>query len=158
MTMNFITGLVAIAVGGIYLVTALLLPNMTMGDRLGPKLFPTILGVIAILAGLILCIGDKRPGKASKKPDFAFAARKDIWIKILLCTAVGIVYGLVIDSVGFLLSTTVFMLFITMLINKGRIGQNVIVALSFTILSYLIFGVALKLSLPRGIIESALPF
>lgn len=158
MTMNFMTGIIAVAIGGIYLITAMLLPQMRMGDKLGPKLFPTIIGIVAIASGIILMIQDKRPGKASKKADFGFIKNKDLWLKILLTTMVGIVYGLVMDSLGFILPTTLFMLFISMLINKGRLVQNIIVALSFAVICYGVFGVALKLSLPRGFIEQMLPF
>ena len=158
MTMNFMTGIIAVVIGGIYLITAMLLPQMRMGDKLGPKLFPTIIGIVAMASGIILMIQDRRPGKASKKADFGFIKNKDLWLKILLTTLVGIVYGLVMDSLGFILPTTLFMLFISMLINKGRLVQNIIVALSFAVICYGVFGVALKLSLPRGFIEQMLPF
>ncbi len=69
-----------------------------------------------------------------------------------------IAYGLVMDTVGFLVSTAAFMLFISFLINKGRTAQNIIVAVAFSAICYGVFGVALKLSLPRGLIESLLPF
>ena len=156
--MNFMTGIIAVAIGGIYLITAMLLPQMRMGDKLGPKLFPTIVGIVAIASGIILMIQDRRPGKASKKADFGFIKNKDLWLKILLTTFVGIVYGLVMDSLGFIIPTTLFMFFISMLINKGRLVQNIIVALSFAVICYGVFGVALKLSLPRGFIEQMLPF
>ena len=156
--MNFMTGIIAVAIGGIYLITAMLLPQMRMGDKLGPKLFPTIIGIVAMASGIILMIQDRRPGKASKKADFGFIKNKDLWLKILLTTMVGIVYGLVMDSLGFIIPTTLFMLFISMLINKGRLVQNIIVALSFAVICYGVFGVALKLSLPRGFIEQMLPF
>jgi putative tricarboxylic transport membrane protein len=157
-TMNIMTGIIAVAIGGIYLVTAMLLPEMKMGDKLGPKLFPAIVGIAAILSGIILILQDRRPGKASKKADFGFVKNKELWLKILLTTIVGIVYGLVMDSLGFILPTTLFMLFISMLINKGRLIQNIIVAISFAVICYGVFGVALQLSLPRGIIEQMLPF
>jgi putative tricarboxylic transport membrane protein len=156
--MNFMTGFVAVVIGGIYLVTTMLLPQMKMGDRLGPKLFPTVVGVIAVVSGIILMIQDRLPGKASKKPDFGFVKNKSLWLKILLTTAVGIAYGLVMDSLGFILPTTLFMFFISMLINKGRFVQNIIVAICFALISYGVFAVALKLSLPRGFIEQMLPF
>ncbi|MCX7027096.1 MAG: tripartite tricarboxylate transporter TctB family protein [Spirochaetes bacterium] len=156
--MNFMTGLIAVVIGGIYLVTTMLLPQMRMGDRLGPKLFPAVVGVIAFVSGIILMIQDSRKGKASKKPDFGFVKNKNLWLKILLTTVVGIAYGLVMDSLGFILPTTLFMLFISMLINKGRFVQNLIVALCFALISYGVFAVALKLSLPRGFIEQMLPF
>jgi len=157
-TTNAITGLLAMILGTIYFVTAALLPKPMIGDQVGPKLFPYIVGLAAVIAGAALFIQDKRPGKASKKAEFGFVKDKDLWIKILLTTVVGIVYGLVMDKLGFLIPTTLFMLFISTLINKGRLVQNLILALTFAVICYGVFGVALKLSLPRGFIESMLPF
>jgi len=156
--MNLITGIIAIAVAGIYLVPAMLLPEMRMGDRLGPKLFPSIVGILAIIAGIILALGDRNPGTRSKKADFGFIKHKEVWVKILLTTAVGIAYGLLMDPLGFLVPTTLFMLFISTLINKGRLVQNLILAIAFSVITYGVFAVALKLSLPRGFIEQLLPF
>ncbi len=158
MTTNFLTGVISIVLGGIYLVTTMLLPEMRMGDRLGPKLFPAIVGIIAVVSGAILMLQDRQPGKASKKADFGFVKHKEVWIKILLTTIVGIAYGLVMDVLGFLLPTALFMLFISTLINKGRLVQNIIIGIAFSVIAYGIFGVALQLSLPRGFIEQMLPF
>lgn len=158
MTKDTLTGIVAVLVGGIYTATALMLPEMRMGDKLGPKIFPLVVGTASILAGLALILGDRSPGKESKKADFGFVEHKDIWFKILLTAVVGIVYGLVMDKLGFLIPTTLFMLFITTLINKGRLIQNAILSLAFSVITYGVFAVALQLSLPRGFLESALPF
>ncbi len=158
MTKDTLTGIIAVLVGAVYTVTALLLPEMRMGDRLGPKIFPLVVGIGSILAGLVLILGDRKPGKQSKKADFGFIEHKDIWLKILLTTVVGIVYGLVMDTLGFLIPTTLFMIFITTLINKGRLVQNAILSLAFSVITYGVFAVALQLSLPRGFLESMLPF
>lgn len=158
MTTNALTGFIAFIVGVVYFATALRLPTPMIGDQIGPKLFPYIIGIASMLAGAALFLQDKRPGKASKKAEFNFVKEKDIWIKILLTTVVGIVYGLVMDGLGFLIPTTLFMLFISTLINKGRLIQNFVIALAFAVICYGVFGVALKLSLPRGFLESMLPF
>ncbi|NLJ45152.1 MAG: tripartite tricarboxylate transporter TctB family protein [Treponema sp.] len=158
MTKDTLTGIIAIAVRGIYTATALVLPEMRMGDKLGPKIFPLVVGTASVLAGLALILGDRRPGKESKKTDFGFIEHKALWLKILLTTVVGIAYGLVMDKLGFLIPTTLFMLFISTLINKGRIAQNAVLSVAFSVITYGVFAVALKLSLPRGFLESLLPF
>jgi len=157
-TKDTLTGIIAVAVGGIYTATALVLPEMRMGDKLGPKIFPLVVGIGSVLAGLALILGDRRPGKQSKKADFGFVEHKDLWLKIVLTTVVGIVYGLVMDKLGFLIPTTLFMLFISTLINKGRLVQNAVLSAVFAVITYGVFAVALKLSLPRGFLESLLPF
>ena len=158
MTMNFMTGLIAAIIGGIYLVTTMMLPEMTMGDRLGPKLFPTIVGLAAVLAGIALMVKDRMPGKASKKANFGFVTNKAVWIKILITTVLGIAYGLAMDPLGFIIPTTIFMFCIATIINKGRLVQNAVIGVAFSVITYGIFGVALQLSLPRGFLEQLLPF
>lgn len=159
MSKNLVSGLLAVGVGFVYLITALLLPEQMMGDKMGPKVFPIIVGIASILAGFALCVSEFRK-KATKKDkvDFGFKSESDVWIKIAILTAAGILYGLTIDFLGFIAATTAIMLVATLLINKGHLKQNIIVSVLFSVVSYLGFGIALQLSLPRGLIENLLPF
>lgn len=158
MTTNIITGIISIVLGLFYTITAMLLPRMAMGDKLGPKIFPYVVGTVAIITGIALVLQDRNPAKKSKKAEFGFAKHKSVWIRIALISIVGIIFGLVIDSVGYMISTAVFMFVVAILINKNRYVQNLIIALLFAIITYGVFAVALKLSLPRGFLEQMLPF
>jgi len=73
-------------------------------------------------------------------------------------TIAGIVFGLIIDGLGYMIATALFIFSVSMLINKGKLVQNIVIAVLFPVVTYFVFGVALKLSLPRGIIETMLPF
>ena len=158
MTTNILTGIISIVLGLVYSITALRLPQMAMGDRLGPKIFPYFVGIVTIITGIAMILQDRNPEKRSKKVDFGFKEHKNVWIKIGLLTIAGIVFGLVIDGLGYMIATALFMFFVSMLINRGRLVQNVVIAVLFSVVTYFIFAVALKLSLPRGIIETMLPF
>jgi len=57
-----------------------------------------------------------------------------------------------------MIATALFIFSVSMLINKGKLVQNIVIAVLFPVVTYFVFGVALKLSLPRGIIETMLPF
>jgi len=59
---------------------------------------------------------------------------------------------------GYMIATALFIFSVSMLINKGKLVQNIVIAVLFPVVTYFVFGVALKLSLPRGIIETMLPF
>ncbi len=154
MTTNILTGIISIVLGLVYSITALRLPHMTMGDRLGPKIFPYFVGIVTIITGIAMILQDRNPEKRSKKVDFGFKEHKNVWIKIIA----GIIFGLVIDGLGYMIATALFMFFVSMLINRGRLVQNTVIAVLFSVVTYFVFGVALKLSLPRGIIETMLPF
>ncbi len=157
MSKNFTSGLLSFVLGAIYFFTAVQFPEVTAGDRTGPKLFPLIIGSIAMIAGALLCINDRK----HKNPDpveWNFAADRAVWSKIIIIMILGVIYGLVLDSWGYLVATTAFMFFATMLINRGRFIQNILLSVLFPVITYAAFAIALKLSLPRGIIENMLPF
>ncbi len=158
MTTNILTGIISIVLGLVYSITALRLPQMAMGDRLGPKIFPYFVGIVTIITGIAMILQDRNPEKRSKKVDFGFKEHKNVWIKIGLLTIAGIIFGLVIDGLGYMIATALCMFFVSMLINRGRLVQNTVIAVLFSVVTYFVFGVALKLSLPRGIIETMLPF
>ena len=51
-----------------------------------------------------------------------------------------------------------FMLLVSSMINVGRLKQNLIIAVTFSLVSFIAFAVILKLSLPRGLLSGFLPF
>jgi putative tricarboxylic transport membrane protein len=157
MSKNFTSGLISIILGTIYFYTAMQFPEVQAGDNTGPKLFPLIVGAVAVIAGILLCISDRRSGKAEAVA-WNFLSDRAVWIKIFVTMVLGITYGLVLDTWGYLLATTAFMFFTTMMINRGRFVQNVLIAVLFPAVTYGAFAIALQLSLPRGIIENMLPF
>jgi hypothetical protein len=112
--MNLITGIIAVAIGGIYLVTAMLLRKCGWATGSVPNSFRPWWNP-GDTSGLVLVIQERKPERRSKKADFGFVTHRQVWIKILLTTVVGIAYALVMDSLGFLIPTTLFMLFISTL-------------------------------------------
>ena len=72
MTTNILTGIISIVLGLVYSITALRLPQMAMGDRLGPKIFPYFVGIVTIITGIAMILQDRNPEKRSKKVDFGF--------------------------------------------------------------------------------------
>ena len=158
MTTNILTGIISIVLGLVYSLTALRLPRMAMGDRLGPKIFPYFVGIVTIITGIALILQDRNPEKRSKKAEFGFKEHKNLWLNIVILTIAGILFGFFIDELGYMIATALFIFSVSMLINKGKLVQNIVIAVLFSVVTYFVFGVALKLSLPRGIIETMLPF
>lgn len=157
MSKNLTSGIIALILGGIYLATAMQLPDVKAGDAIGPRLFPVIVACAVMLAGAALCIGDKLSSK--KEPvNWNFVQDAGVWVKIAVTMILGVIYGMVLDSWGYLLATTAFMFFATMMINRGRFLQNILISVLFPVVTYSAFAIALQLSLPRGIIENMLPF
>lgn len=155
MTKNELTGVISLILGLFYLVITLRLPTVMVGDQVGPKVFPGIVATIAIVCGMILFITERFQTKSSKeKFSWDFTRQKDVYIRIVMTIATGLLYGFILDSLGYIISTTVFMLLVMFIINSSkRLVENIGISLLFSVTTYVIFAILLKLSLPRGILS-----
>lgn len=151
---NTITGLFAVVVGLIYLVLALRLPHLNLGDPLGPKVFPLLIGIATVVLGGVLLVKDIL-SSPEKREIVVMKMTQDVRtliFRIGLTSVSGILYGFLLDPLGYLLSTFIFMLLIMYVVNKfERLLENIIVSVGFSLATYVGFGILLKLSLPRGI-------
>ena len=158
MTKDMIAGLLGVFLGGGYFLMALGLPMSAVQDEVGPRLFPFIVGGVAFLSGVILVLREIRcPGEGKKPFSFGFAAERRVYVKIFITVAGGILYGLALDPVGYVLSTFGFMLLLTFLVSP-KIAQNLLISFVFPLVTYLIFSNLLSLSLPRGILGDLFPY
>jgi putative tricarboxylic transport membrane protein len=133
-----------------------LLPDPAMGDPMGPKLFPLIVGYGAVISGAVLVYREFKAKNKSKKEiiSFELESNKGLYIKIALTITIGIIYGLILDPIGYVISTFVFVLSVMSIINNmKRMVENLIVSLSFSVVTYYVFSILLKLSLPRGLLK-----
>ncbi len=156
-TKDTITGALSIALGAVYLASATTIPVTTAGDRVGPRAFPYLVAALVICCGLWLLLKEF----LNKNPQpFSWGFRRDraVWIRIILTMAAGICYGLVLDWLGYLIATILFVMFVSELINVGRHRQNLLIAVIFSATTFIAFALVLKLSLPRGILGAVLPF
>ncbi len=159
MTKNTVSGLFAFVLGAAYLAATLLLPEVTAGDEVGPKLFPVIVSVVMMLSGGALVVADRkeRAGKSGEAFSLRFVQERDVWVRIALTMVCGILYGMVLDWLGYVIATILFMFVVASFINVRRHLENAIISISFSLVSFGVFAMLLKLSLPRGLL-GFLPF
>ena len=157
MTKNMQSGIFAVIIGLAYLAGTFKIAMYDTGDSVGPRSFPFLIAAIVLICGVALIFHDLR-AKERKPFSWGFAAESGIWIKIVVTMLAGIGYGLVLDGLGYLIATVLFMMIVTTLINVGRHKQNLIISVAFALISFLSFAVLLKLSLPRGLLGGILPF
>ena len=157
MTKDMTAGLLALVVGGIYLAATFRVPVYEAGDAIGPRVFPFMIAAVVICCGAVLVFKDRLD---VNRVSFTWGLKSEggIWLRILLTIAGGITYGLVLDWLGYLIATFLFMIFVTSFINLRRHLQNIILAGVFSTTSFIAFALLLKLSLPRGILGGILPF
>jgi len=115
-----------------------------------PGFFPLILAILLAILSLVLiaqAIGGTKEESAATRQGSA------IWKKIVLAVGALVVFGVLFESLGYIIST---FLFITFLLRAVE-GQNwmliAVVAFSTSLVTYLIFGLLLETPLPPGILR-----
>jgi len=144
----------------IYLYADSQLPLVRIGDPLGPKIFPAIIGGGLLLSGLLLMLETYRkrqqvvPAAAPSSPAVAPAPqdrqRPGVLLAMLAWT---VVYYLAFEPVGYLVATVVFLVGLLTMFHRKKPRTNLAVALGFTAVIYAIFTQLLHVPMPQGILE-----
>ncbi len=138
-----IFGVVA-ALGALaYIAGAQQIPTSFLSDPVGPRTFPTIIGVVAALCGLIMAL---RPDDEPDWPDMGAIGGLAIAVVVL----VGYAYGL--KPLGFLIPTAIAAGVLSYQISLRR-RFSLVTGLAISVGLFVIFKYGLGLSLsafPRG--------
>lgn len=120
-------------------------------DPMGPAFYPKLLGAVLIALGLLLiwkAIRTKEGNKEEeeKKPGILHSGN----LRMILVIASGIMYIIVFEPLGFLLTTALFIISV-MIISGERVWRKLgITSITVTISLYLIFKEILDVLLPAG--------
>lgn len=113
--------------------------------RLGPGFFPRIIGVGLILACLFELASElRRPREPVTRSEYGGT--------VVLLVALMALFVIAMHFVGGYVAMIAFMLATLTILNRGRIAQNVAIALTLPLAVYLLFDVWLNASIPRGVI------
>jgi putative tricarboxylic transport membrane protein len=150
---NYIASFCFCVLAGIYLYATSLLPVMRSQDPMGPKVFPVLLGIaLAVGAVLLLVETIRAKGQVKKKAkepqDGIRKQPKLIWAVI----AWTIVFFLVFEPLGYIVSTVIYILPLMVCFNKKRWWTNGITSMLFPIGVYILFVKFLGVMLPKGVI------
>jgi len=153
--MNLMTGIASLVIGVGYTLMAYLLPKATFGSLSGHTVFPLIVGIGMTILGVALTIlefGKREKAKDADKvklPKTLSRYGKEILISIVA----SIVYAMIFERAGYVISTILYLGTILFLINgkKGAV-VNVLVAVFFSVGVYALFAYVLGIQLP------AMPF
>lgn len=152
LTKNRLTGLVSLALGIVYFIATMMLPESAVSDPIGPRAFPTIVAVGMILVGLLLVLKKEPLTEKNKAVIFDLPAEKGLVVNIAYTCVAGLVFGLILDPVGYLLSSFLFMTAMMFITNGMRPFYNLAIGLTFALVTYGLFFGLLSVSLPRGIL------
>lgn len=141
-----------ILVAAAYFYATTLIPSLEIGDPLGPKAFPRLLGVCLLIAAGLLFVEIWKDRKVASPVSEARAPAdvRHLWVLagVVAWTAV---YYMSFEKAGYVVSTTVYLLALMAWFNRGKWIANVLTAALFGALSYYMF-LKLDVRLPQGIL------
>lgn len=143
-----------LVLAGIYFWATSKIPTLEIGDPLGPKAFPRLLGIGLLITAAMLLAEIIRDRKAVKKPAASAEPKEDnnygVVIGAVIATAV---FFLAFESVGYVITVTIYLTLMMNFFNrKGRWLVNTLTALIYGIGSYYAFTKLLGVNLPAGIL------
>lgn len=137
---------------GVYFWATAQIPTLELGDPLGPKAFPRLLGIgLLISAGMLFMemMRDRKKPKSEAAAKWTWEPYEWVVVAISVWTAL---YILVFEPLGFMISTTVYLLALFAYFNRGRWLMNVLTSVLFSVIGYFAFTKLLGVNLAPGIL------
>lgn len=139
----------SIFIAAVYLYGTEQIPSLQIGDPLGPKAFPRLLGVFLLIGASLLFIEMWKDRKAPQSGEAESAAWQHVRVIAAVTAWTGAYYA-VFDMLGYIVATATYLFALMAWFNRGKWIANVLTAVLFSILSYVMF-VKLDVNLPRGV-------
>jgi putative tricarboxylic transport membrane protein len=130
-------------IGAAFLLESRKIANSAYGSEVGPNVFPFLLGLILILLSVKLFIDSFKTVQNTNN------VRDKLMVKrFLIILIASILYAAFLETIGYLISTFVFLFISFQTMEKGSWIKNGLVAGAFSFCVYYLFVVVLKGSLP----------
>lgn len=132
------------------------LPSNSLGDPLGPRLFPALIGCGLLLSAVLLVLEMRAKGNApepaSEEAPHDEAHHVSGWVLLGTAAWLGLYYACM-EPAGYLISTFVFLAGMLTYFNRGRWRMNAIIAVTFTLVVNALFTHALGIPLAEGVLH-----
>jgi putative tricarboxylic transport membrane protein len=128
------------------------IPSLEIGDPLGPKAFPILLGIGLLLATGLLVVEHLKDAKVTtpSPPQPAKPDRRHLPVLGAVVIWMAVYYAF-FETLGYVIATTVFLLPLMAWFNRGKWLANALSAALFSIGSYVMFA-WLDVTLPHGVL------
>ena len=146
---------ITLVLAAVYLYGTAQIPSLEIGDPLGPKAFPRLLGIGLIIGAVLLFLESVRAGKQpAALHSLSTEDRRHLWM-IAAVTGWSALYFAVFEMLGYIIATTIYLLAMMAYFNRGKWLANILTSVLFCIGSYYLFTQILGVTLAKG---SILPF
>jgi putative tricarboxylic transport membrane protein len=120
--------------------------------RPGPGFIPVMIGVLLFLLSAALLLITLWQGK-SERAQLVLWKQKGSWGKILSSFLTLLFYLILLNPLGYLITTFLFLTFLIRFVSGKGWGLALGIAVLTSAATYLLFAVALEVRLPQGIIQ-----
>ena len=141
-----------LVLAGVYFWATEQIPTLEIGDPLGPKAFPRLLGIGLLLSAAMLLAEIIRDRKAATEPAASDPAEKTAWKIVAGATVATAIFFLLFETVGYMLSVSIYLLVMTSFFHPKKWTTNILTSVIYGVGSYFIFTKALGVSLPAGLL------
>ncbi|MET0703543.1 MAG: tripartite tricarboxylate transporter TctB family protein [Mycobacterium sp.] len=145
-------------VGAFLIYTALTLPDgFAKVDPVGPKFFPMVIGIAALLLAVILAIAIPRgsKGEADAGEDIDPDMPSD-WRTVGLLVALFVAMILLVNPLGWVIMSTLFFGCCATILGSRHYIRNFAIGLVLALASFYAFYSGLGIPLPAGILDGIL--
>ena len=141
----------AVTLLGLALAALLEASKLPFGRLSSPQagFFPLVLAILLAIFSLVLmaqAIGGPNEKSGASRGGSA------TWKKIVLAIAALVVFGLLFESLGYIISTFLFIAFLLRAVEQQKWSLVLVVAFLTSLTTYLVFGLFLNTPLPGGIL------
>jgi putative tricarboxylic transport membrane protein len=129
------------------------LPSYEIGDPLGGKVFPYLLIIGLVLATILLLFetNKTRSRETSEREKEPRNTRKNL-IVIGLVVFWTIIFIMLLEPMGFLLSTSIYLIVFMTYLNSKKLWLHIIVSVMFSVALYTLLVKGLGVTLAKGIV------
>jgi putative tricarboxylic transport membrane protein len=138
----------------VYFYATAQIPTLEIGDPLGPKAFPRLLGIGLLITAAILFleIRAKAKERRDETPQAAAGDYKHLWVIAGVTVWTGLYYA-VFESLGYVLGSAAYLLGLTGYFHRGKWVTNILVSVLFAIGTYLVFVKVFGVMLAEGVLK-----
>ena len=143
------TGLILAGLAGLIFFEA---SRLAFGSIRVPRtgFFPSILAILLLFFSIALLVQTRRQPESESREE---PIQSDAWIRISATLATMLGFALVLETLGFLLSTFIVMLLLLRAIEPQKWSRVIALALVIALVSYFLFAWLLNIPLPAGFLE-----
>jgi len=150
MLIDRIIGAAAMLLAAVYLYATSQIPTLEIGDPLGPKAFPMLLGIALIAAAILLFI-ETLKADADEGEKAPRGSMRHWWLIGGVTGWTALYFGL-FDRAGYLIATVMYLLPMMAVFNPGKWVANVLTTVLWAVGSYVLFVKILGVVLPVGLL------